>query len=57
MLKHILLPDIHNVSLGHGLILWYDLSKEKGHKVWYVEWKEPVESRFTYSCSQGIFKL
>jgi hypothetical protein len=52
MLKHILFPNIRNVSIGHGLILWYDLSNEKGHEVWYVECYQPVEGRYMYSFSQ-----
>ena len=30
LLKRILLRNIHRQSLGPGLILWYDLSKERG---------------------------
>ena len=30
LLKRILLQNIHRQSLGPGLILWYDLSNEKG---------------------------
>jgi hypothetical protein len=52
MLKHILLPNIRNVNLRQGLILWYDLRKGKGREVCYMECYEPVEGRFIYSCSQ-----
>ena len=30
LLKRILLRNIHRQSLGPGLILWYDLSNERG---------------------------
>ena len=30
LLKRILLPNIHRQSHGHGLILWYELSNERG---------------------------
>jgi len=30
LLKRILLRNIHKQSLGPGLIIWYDLSKERG---------------------------
>jgi hypothetical protein len=30
LLKHILLRNIHRQSLAPGLILWYDISNERG---------------------------
>ena len=34
--------ESHTESLGHGLILGYDLSSGKSHEIWYLEWLEPV---------------
>jgi hypothetical protein len=31
------LRNVHKERLGHGLILWYDLSNGKGKEMWYLE--------------------
>ena len=35
-IKCILLPNVHTESLGPGLIIWYELSNEKGHEILFV---------------------
>lgn len=30
-----------------GLIVWYDVSMEKGHEIWHMEHGEPVQVRVT----------
>jgi hypothetical protein len=54
MLKHIFLPNIHNVSLEPELILWYNLSKKKGPEIWYMECYKPVEGSFTQAASRFV---
>jgi len=29
------LGNIHTVSIGPGMILWYDLSNGKGNEIWF----------------------
>jgi len=45
------------MCLGPGLTLWYDEALEKGHEIWYLESKEPVQGRFTFDCSQEIGEI
>ena len=45
-------------AFASGLDWTFDITWEldKGHEIWYMEWKEPVWVGFTLNSSQGICK-